>query len=188
MSLLSERFINVFDNKEKEKYADTVWDMLQSSYKSIGGLKGSGFESKKDMINSIPFWKIAKKNSKIVAVSLYKDKSGRKRVASGTDGSKEGKEQFERMTREDMEQERAYVEVSSKSLTFIVKRLGSKLEKYIIKPEEAEKILKVKLVYPVPDTDPEVESHPNLKDFFYQRKLGEKLVTKIMIGTANTAI
>ena len=39
--------------QEKEKYVDEVWDMLQTAYSSIGGIKGSGFESKEDMIKKI---------------------------------------------------------------------------------------------------------------------------------------
>lgn len=94
---LTEKFINLIGEKDIEKkreYADRVWDILQRSYAKIGGIKGSGFKSKEDMIKNIPFWKIMKSNGKVIAVKLYKDKNGRKSVAGGTDGSKEAKLKF----------------------------------------------------------------------------------------------
>ena len=183
MRPLVERFINLFDPKEKEKYADEVWNMLQKSYEKVGGLHGSGFNSKEDMIKNMPFWKLAKKNGKIIAVSLYKDKEGRKRVASGTDGTDEGKDQLELIGKEDLTQERAFAEVSSASLNFMLRRWkGSDITKYMILPQDAEKILKTKLEYPVPDDDSEVQAHPELKKFFYRREIGGKSHTKLMIG------
>jgi hypothetical protein len=183
MRPLVERFVNLFDTKEKEKYADEVWNMLQKSYEKVGGIHGSGFNDKQDMIKNMPFWKLAKRNGKLVAVALYKDKQGRKRVASGTDGTPEGKDQLERIGREDITQERAFAEVSSASLNFILKRWkGLDITKYMTLPRDAEKILGVELEYPVPDDDQEVLAHPELKKYFYRRQIGGSLHTKLMIG------
>lgn len=189
MNLLVERFVNLFTKDEKQKYVDQVWDMLQKSYAPLGGIHGSGFESKEDVINKIPFWKVAKTNGRVVAVALYKDKSGRKRVAGATDGTQEGKDKFEQMSKSDIAQERAYAEISSKSLNFILKRWkGSDITKYMVLPKDAEKVLGAELTYPVPDDDPEVLAHPELKKFFYQRDIGGKLHTKLMIGKANVPL
>jgi len=46
---LNETIINLFDNDEKNKYIDEIWELLNKSYKSIGGLKESGFENKENM-------------------------------------------------------------------------------------------------------------------------------------------
>lgn len=54
---LTEKFHNLFSAEQKEQYADQVWDILNQSYKPIGGLRG--IESKEDMIQSVPMWKVA---------------------------------------------------------------------------------------------------------------------------------
>jgi len=182
--ILVERFVNLLTPEKKEKYADEVWNMIQNAYKKIGGIRGSGFQSKEDMINNIPFWKVATKNGKVVAIAMYKDKGGRKRVASATDGTDEGKDKLEMIGKEDLSQKRSYAEVSSSSLKFLLRRWkGPKdIKDYMILPREAEKVLGDKLKYPVPDSDPEVIAHPELKKYFYQREIGGHYHTKLMIG------
>lgn len=141
------------------------------------------------MIDNIPFWKVATRNGKVVAIALYKDKSGRKRVAAATDGSYEGKSQLAKMQQDDITKDRSYSEVSAASLNYILKRYkGSDITKYMILPQDAEKILKGKLDYPVSDEDPEVVRHPELKKYFYQRQIGGVPHTKLMIGTPNKKI
>lgn len=54
-NLLIERYVNVFSDAQKKPFASDVWDILSSSYAKIGGIKGSGFESKDSMISKIPF-------------------------------------------------------------------------------------------------------------------------------------
>jgi hypothetical protein len=88
---LVEHVENLSSSEAKEKYVDEVWQILQDSYKYCGGIHGSGFKSKQDMIDNVPFWKLQKKGGKIVACVMYKDKGGRKMVALGSDGSAEGK-------------------------------------------------------------------------------------------------
>lgn len=183
--ILTERYVNLLDPDKKKQYVDEVWDMIQNAYKKIGGIRGSGFSSKEDMIKNIPFWKLAKVGGKLVAVALYKDKGGRKRVASATDGTEDGKNKLEAIGREDLTMERSYAEVSSNALKFILRRWkGDKdIEDYMVLPKDAEKILGDKLKYPVPEDDPEVIAHPQLKDYFYQREIGGHYHTKLMIGT-----
>ena len=86
---LQEGFTNLLPHhgELKRKHVDAVWDMLQHSYAKIGGIHGSGFSSKEDMIAKIPMWKIGKTGGRVNSVVLYKDKEGRKSVAAGTDGS-----------------------------------------------------------------------------------------------------
>jgi hypothetical protein len=186
--ILNERYINALDTETKKLYADEVWDILQKSYASIGGIKGSGFDSKEDMIQNIPFWKLVKKNGKIVAVFLYKDSNGRKMVALGTDGSKEGKEALTQLTKGDLQQGRSYSEISGKYLSFVINNFSGDLKKYLVKPEDAAKILGKELTYPVPDSDPELELHPGFKDYLYSREIGGHPHTKLMIGTSGKKI
>lgn len=167
---LVERYINLFTPDEKEPYADEVWDLLQKSYAYAGGIKGSGFKNKEDMIQNIPFWKLVKKDGKIVSVRMYKDKEGRKAVAAATDRSREGVESYRKIAKDDLE--RAYIEVSDKALESMKKMLGDDFYKYAIPVE----IVKKKL--------PDDEIKP-IDKYFYQREIGGEWITKIMLGNPN---
>ena len=179
---LNEHVINAPSNdmQTKQKYADEVWDILQNSYKKIGGLKGSGFSSKEDMINSIPFWKMIKKDGRIVAVRMYKDKLGRKSVAAGTDGSREGINAFKMMSDEDLKKDRSYTEISGPVLAFVVKN-NKNIKEKCIPYNQVERLVGEEIRRPQ-STDLEMIKYPELRDFFYQRFIGKQFYTKIMIG------
>lgn len=181
---ISERFLTFLhaDSAERELYAKEVYDLLQKAYEYIGGLKGSGFNDVEDMKKNIPIWKLVRQDGKIVAVAMYKDKEGRKRVAIASDGSVKGKQRLAEIVKDDMEKERAYAEISGGSLRFS-KRQVTDFEDFVIRPEEVEKIVDDEIIYPVDPDDPEVESNPELEKFFYQRKIGSEWKTKIMTGT-----
>ena len=117
---ITERYVNLHadDHEEKMKHAHEVHSMLQKAYADQGGLKGKEFGSPEDMVKHIPFWKLHKKDGKIHAVALYKDKGGRKRVAIGTDRSPEGKKGITDIIKSDVSQHRSYGEISGKSLAF----------------------------------------------------------------------
>lgn len=179
--ILNESFVNVFKEDDKNRYVDTIWSMIQDAYAYIGGIKGSGFTSKQDMIDNIHMWKIAKSNGKVVAVILYKDKNGRKRVAGATDGSQIGKEKFAEMTITDVKANRSYSEMSGAALSFTKKKIN--IHDYAATFDEVKSVLGDKII-PVDDNDPEVLRHPDLKKYFYQRKLGSSTTykTKLMLG------
>jgi hypothetical protein len=185
---LEERFVNLHADHEKEKtaHADHVWNMLQAAYKPIGGIHGSGFESKEDMVKKIPFWKIHKENGKVRSVQLYKDKEGRKRVAVATDGSDAGKKGLAQMMKDDFRQHRSYGEVSGPSLSFLKKHLPN-VKDFAIPRNTAQKLAKENVRVP-PHDDPELIKHPELKDHFYQRQIGGEWHTKIMLGAAGKKI
>jgi hypothetical protein len=177
---MTERFVNLFKPNDKEQYADVVWDMLQKSYESIGGIKGSGFRSKEDMVKNIPMWKLVRRNGEIVAGSMYKDKDGRKGVASFTNGTPEGKQGLMMIKKEDFS--RAYFEMSKSALGFSAKTLGIDfLVKNAWTKEEAAKKLKKEL-FDVPASDSHVKKFPELVPYMYQRELGGKLETKVLFG------
>ena len=184
---LEERFVNlIHDKTEKNKYADDLFSMLQASYAKIGGIKGSGFMSPKDMVDNIPFWKLVRKNGKIVAASFYKDKKGRKSVAACTDGTPEGKIGLATIKSQDFE--RAYSEVSEKMLTFLRNNLPKEyFMSKVIPFEEVEKISDEPIERPKAG-DEEVNHHPDLKQFFYTRLIGGERKTKLMMGTPGKKI
>lgn len=183
-SFLTERFVNLFDENDKQKYKDEVFSLLQKAYAPMGGIKGSGFKNADDMAKNIPMWKLVRKNDKIIAGVLYKDKEGRKRVASFTDGTPEGQKQLAEIMKNDLD--RAFMEVSERSFGFLRKTLGDEtLLKYAIDPTKAKELLKEKdedWNFNVPDDDPHIMKAPKLKKYFYQRKIGGHFHTKIMLG------
>lgn len=120
--LLLERFINVFDKKELETYIDDIWNIMQLSYAPIGGFLSA--KNKADLIQKVAFAKMVRKDNKIVAVSLYKDAHGKKRIASGTDGTSIGKLALRQILREDVKFDRSWGEVSG-AMEHIMKKEGA---------------------------------------------------------------
>jgi len=182
---LQEGFTNLLPHhgELKRKHVDAVWDMLQHSYAKIGGIHGSGFSSKEDMIAKIPMWKIGKTGGRVNSVVLYKDKEGRKSVAAGTDGTVEGKKRMAEIMTHDMH--RSYGEKSGPALAFMKKHTPPGfVQQYAIPYEHVKKISKAlgDEVRRPPEDDPEILKHPELKDHFYQRQIGGQWHTKAMFG------
>lgn len=199
-SFINEGFVNVVldrDTDTRLKYAGAVWDLLQRTYSKIGGIKGSGFSSKEDMIASIPMWKLYVRNGKIIVCVLYKDKSGRKAVAIATDGTKQASKILASVMKSDFKV--AFGEYSKAMLVFIFKNTNFKiLEPYILLPSE------VATLYPDEDiaipTDQYVADNlesadqaiykrfAEYKKYFYVRTIGGSLFLKMAIGTPDAKI
>lgn len=187
---LDEKFVNLLPQheEEKHKHKHEIFNMLQSAYKDQGGIHGTGFKDPDDMVKNIPFWKIHKKEGKITSVSMYKDSQGRKRVAVASNGSEEGKKSLSTMMTDDLNRGRSHGEVSGKSLSFMKKHINvldhartfEQAKKYhAAKGDEVRKPL---------EDDAEVKRHPELKDHFYQRKIGNEWHTKVLLGHADKPI
>jgi len=121
---LSEHYITTDSPEEKEKHLNDVHDMIRASYKSIGGYgghtHGSSEESeaiKSDIRDPNVIMKLHRKNNKPQSVMLYKKHHGRKLIAAGTTGSEEGKKSFHQTVKSDVQQKRAWGEVSKKMET-----------------------------------------------------------------------
>ena len=131
-------------------------------------MKGSGFKSIEDMVNNIKLWELAKDNSKIVAGILYKDKHNiRKVVAIFTDGTKEGKEKFKNMIKDDFE--RTSIEVSHDLLKYIQRNFPSLVKKYAIPSDKVSDILgkDIKII----------------DKYRYERDINGTKIIKMMLGT-----
>lgn len=197
--VLLERFVNLFnDDPRKDEFKDEVYDILVRSYAPIGGIKGSGTESP-ERLKSIPFWKLAVKNGKVVAAILYKDKGGRKSVAVGTDGTLEGKRAIINMTGQ--EPKRSYSERSKTALAFFLKQ-DANAKDYLIPVDRVKKISKDTII-PYSDetfraidisdaerksTEMTLDRFPFLKDFGYFRDINGEFYFKVMTGTPGQAI
>ena len=122
--LLFERVVNAFDNHTKHKYADQVWDILQTSYNKLPGGFASA-SSVDELIADSGLWKLIKRGDKITAVGIYKDRFGRKSIASGTDGTAQGRNDYMMIKQEDVVFHRAWAEVSGAPKKIMIK-LGAK--------------------------------------------------------------
>lgn len=118
---LEERVLSIGLKPEhevhREKHRKEIHDMLHKSYKEIGGYSGikSGSKEESDAIHhdiSHHPIKAVKRDGKLSAVSIYKKQHGRKLVAVGTDGSKQGSHDFRKTVSDDHHQKRAWGEVS----------------------------------------------------------------------------
>jgi hypothetical protein len=109
--ILSERVINAFDTAKKQAYAAQVWDILQQSYSSIPGGFGS-VASIEELIAKSGLWKMVSRGGAISAVNVYRDQYGRKSIASGQDGTRQGKRDYRMLKNDDVKLRRAWAEVS----------------------------------------------------------------------------
>jgi hypothetical protein len=195
---ISENYKNFIGPKSKadrEKWADQVWNILQKSYEPIGGIKGNGFNSKQDMIDNIPFWKIYTKKDKVVAAAFYKDKGGRKSVAIATDGSDLGKKIVADIFKASLGV--SYGEKSGPALATMMKTIPwDTLEGFLFTPDQLEKISGEKVIrvekFGIENLDPKdkftYDKFPKLRPYFYVRELGGEMHLKAAMGTPNLKI
>lgn len=122
--LLTERVHNAFDASSKLKYAPQVWEILQSSYAKLPGGFGTA-SSVEELIEKSGLWKIVVRNGSVTAVNIYRDMHGRKSIASGTDGTVQGKKDFMMLKDADIKYKRAWAEVSG-APERILSKLGAK--------------------------------------------------------------
>lgn len=185
-------FIGKSSLPNKQKWADRVWDMLQAAYDDIGGIKGSGFSDKEDMIDNIPFWKIFHRGEKLIAVVLYKDTNGRKLVALGTDKSSAAKNILSNIFKEALNV--SYGEYSGKLLSTIVKSVSYEgLEPFLLDPIYVAKLLDKQIYPPIAANlnamDAETyNKFPRLHKYFYMRDFAGKSYLKICLGTPHLII
>jgi hypothetical protein len=192
---LSEGFVNLIqDDPKKSQYIDSVWNMIQRSYADIGGIRTNGFQNKEAMMQ-LPFWKVATVNGKPVAVTIYKDKGGRKSVASATDGSEEGKKKIADMMKNELS--RSYGEKSKGALGLTLKITPPDvIKQFLISPKEVAKLSPDDEIVPVKgykgdlpdDAKVTLSKYPFLKDYGYLKDFGGKMLFKVMLGTPGKSI
>ncbi len=189
-SVISESYHNMIgDDEKKHKYKHEVFHLLQKSYEKIGGIHGNGFKDPDDMVKNIHMWKIHKHQGKVVAATMYKNKNGRKSVAVATDGSEHGKAALGKMKRDDVKHGRTWGEMSGAALSFTKKQVGGDIRPHAIHYHDAAKLHGHEdPIRRPPETDPDVVRHPELKDHFYQRRIGNEWHTKIAVGKPHNEI
>lgn len=172
--VIREHYVTLWNDEEditdKEKYLDQVWDILQKSYASIGGL--ASLKSPKALLANNLMWKLVTRNGKVVCCSISKIVGNtRKMVAGGTDGSAQGKKDFYNMCREDVQrmERNSWAEVSGAMEGIFLFKLNATP----IPVNIAEKILN--------DRGKSLVSKES-DGFHYKRQIGGKVYEKIMFG------
>jgi hypothetical protein len=171
---LSEHVISIGINSNHEhlrnKHHQEIHDLIQKSYSGVeGGYGGHGSGTKKesdsihDDIHS-SLIKAIKRNGKITAVNLYKDRHGRKSIAVGTDGTDQGKKDLLKIKLDDDKMERSWGEVSGK-----MEHLANKLGSPKVPNSKAAKLIGKDV-----ETDPDGEH--------YTRDIGGSKKRKVIVG------
>jgi len=134
---ITEKILNIGFNSDHEKFRerhrDQIHDIIQRAYTNVdGGYGGLGSGTPKESkqihrdISNLNI-KAVKRDDKITAVNMYKDQFGRKSVATGHDGTPQGKSDWKQVASEDITQTDRHVwgEVSGGSEA-AKKKLGAK--------------------------------------------------------------
>jgi len=181
---ITERFFNAFSTEDKTKYAQDIYDMLQRSYKPIGGIAGKGFSSVEDMINSNYMFKVGLDNDKPVMVAVYADKGngGRKKVALGTDGSKRGKEMAKNSLRAEFLTKRSFGEISGPAFASVKKQIPPEILTMLLIPPSKVSALIGKEVSIGPGDDLLTDESDPYYRFYYHREIGGEIHTKVAYG------
>ncbi len=131
---LIERFINLKDDvSEKEQYFDEVVKIMQDSYKNVPGGCPSNM---KKYLKPEYFWKLLKRDGKIIAAIIYKiTGKNRKYILIGSDGSREGKDAVKNILRDDiiLVDRGAYGEVSDTVEHIVLNRGCEKIRNTVAK-------------------------------------------------------
>jgi hypothetical protein len=161
--LLTERFVNLFKKEDIKPYIQDIWDIMQRTYEPIGGFKTAN--TPEELLNDISLAKLVRKDNKIVAAALYKDKYGRKAIAKGSDGSPEGKSAVKQIYLEDAKLKRSWGEFSGKAEELLLRYGGVPIPNDVVGD-----ILNKEIVSKDKD------------GFHYTRLINGEPIRKIMIG------
>jgi hypothetical protein len=99
------------------EYVDEVFALIQTAYAPIGG--NIKFRKPADLFDS-DYWKLIRRNGRIIAACIYKLNNGRKQVAMGHTGTKNSKLELMKLLREDAKFKRIWAEVSGAAAKFII--------------------------------------------------------------------
>ena len=105
-AILNEHYVNLFKQDkrdEMDKVKDEVFEILQKSYEKAGGM--AGINTPDDLIDDTDFWKLCRRNGKIVVAFCYSLKrGGRKTCYGGCDMTDEGKREMIKLMKADLDQ------------------------------------------------------------------------------------
>ena len=103
--ILRETYVNLLndDLEGKKRYLPDVERIIELSYAKIGG--PANITSYDQLLDRKYFWKLNKKDGKVVAVCIYKTSAGGRKISlCGSDGTPEGKARLYALLDEDVHQ------------------------------------------------------------------------------------
>jgi hypothetical protein len=162
-TILLERFVNLFKKEDIQPYIQDIWNIMQRTYEPIGGFKTAN--SPEELLSKISLAKLVRKNNKIIAAALYKDKYGRKAIAAGSDGSEEGIKMIKQIKFEDIKMNRSWGEFSGKLESLLLKYGGVPIPNDMVEDILGKEILSK-------DED----------GYHYTRLINGEPIRKVMIG------
>ncbi len=174
-TLLTERVVNLHNNETKLKYGQQVWDVLQKSYENIGGFRTAS--SLEELMVKSAMWKIVIRHNHVSAVQIYRDQFGRKSIALGSDGTRQGKLDAFMMLNENVKMGRSWSEVSG-----AVEKLVAKLGMKPIPSQFAELLTKHNILSYNPDGfhySRFIEGHPHEKIMYGTCQLNHSDIKKL---------
>lgn len=122
--MIVEHVLNLISKEDRVKYKDVVWNIMQQSYAKAGGFKSA--VSPEELVDTTNLWKLVVRTDatgkrRVTAANVYRDQHGRKSVASGTDGTLQGKRDYIKIKDEDIKMLRAWAEVSGATEKIMIK-------------------------------------------------------------------
>lgn len=185
-TILSERYVSLIGNDpRKDKYKNQVHELIQDAYKKIG--VPEDWKTPDSCVHNAEYWKLNIVDGHVRSVNLYKDSNGRKRIASASDGTKEGKTAM--LGNPDKEFDRSYVEISGGALAFLMRNHPQIAMKWVIPIEKVKEHLKGKEIHAADQASMEWKKYPQLHPYLYSRSIGSLgNHTKVMFGSAGIPI
>lgn len=174
MKILKEHYVNLINDREaKEACLDEVASLILPTYAKLAGGHGRPTHDMHDYLDNKYFWKLVRKDNKIIAAVIYKlDGNNRKYNVGGTDGTPEGKQALYKIFADDiiLYDRGAYGEVSEKIEHIYLDKLGGK----VIPNKIAQYILKNRFNKDVISLNPDGKH--------YTRMINGKPTEKVMVG------
>lgn len=175
-SRLQEHYVNIVKDNDNwntmtAKWGPEVYDLLNKGYAPIGGILGCN--SYEDLKKDSDMWKIKTSHDEVKAVFIYSFKrGGRKLQYCTTDGTPEGKAAFVQIFKDD---EKLLDRMFWGEVSGAVEHMataGGKYASVTIVPNYFAKLMM-----------PEKHIILDPDGIHYKRRIGDTLVTKVMIGS-----
>lgn len=109
--------INIFSKDDMQTYSTEVHNLIDIAYAPIGG--HLNYQTPSELLKS-DYWKVVRRDGRIVACCIYKNVQGRKMVALGHDGSRYGKDELKKIFKADARLGRSWAEVSGAMAKFLI--------------------------------------------------------------------
>lgn len=164
------QFIKLKDQQSKACYLAQVWAILESSYSQVPG--GLQFANPEAVINDADEWHLIIENEQVQALTLHKYKQGLKLVALGKANTANAKKALKKLIHYALRH--GWMELSDQAESFVMRECEG--HHFMIHASFAAELLKKAILPASSDT------------FHYQRKIMNRVKTKILLGTPSLSL